>query len=286
MLTELVEVPSYDWGALPKCGFFEVLGKRGTGKTSWTQYITQFSPTRTTGTFLAMCGSETAKSAWSQLIHPVFVFDPDIAYLERLRDVQNDLVRQSQKTGVPVPASRHVTLVLDDVSSNRKLMRSQILSYLASNSRHLQMSIYILAQYHCQILTEIRNQFDLVFMLSTADTKSIVRIHAEYCSVVDLRLFKHLLSHVTEHFGMLVINNQSTSTRIEDICFHAVMETYPPRLERLGNPETWQFGEDHYCDETVTRPDSGLAEDWYQKQVDHVVNDKRGKIIIRKKAHE
>jgi hypothetical protein len=283
MLTELVEVQTYDWGSLPKCGFFEVLGKRGTGKTSWTQYITQHSPTSESGTFIAMCGSETAKTAWSQVIHPVFVFDPDMAYLEMLRDTQNEIVRKCQKHGDPVPSSKHVTLVLDDVSSNRKLMRSQILAYLASNSRHLHMSIFILAQYHCQLLTEIRNQFDLVFMLNTADTKSIVRLHSEYCSVVDIRIFKHLLSHVTKDFGMMVINNQSTSTRIDEICFHAVMTSYPPILKRLGHPDLWRFGDAHFCDETSTRPDVGMADDWYDTQVDHIVNDRHGRIIIRKK---
>ena len=258
--TELVDVNAYDWGKLPACGFFEVLGKRGTGKTSWTQYILQSSPTRTTGNFIVMAGSETAKMSWSKIVHPIFCLDPNLQYLERLRDTQNELVRKYQKSGEPFPTANQITLVFDDVSSNKKLMRSQILSYLASNSRHLQMSIYILAQYHCQIVTEVRNQFDLVFMLSTSDNKSIVRLHSEFCSGVDFRIFKHILNHVTQDFGMLVINNQSCSVKIDSICFHATMNSYPPTLERLGPDEVWEFGNDYYCDEDTTRPDSQTAD--------------------------
>lgn len=285
MFTELVDVNTYDWSKLPACGFFEVLGKRGTGKTSWTQYILQFSPIRNSGNFIVMGGSETAKSSWSKVVHPIFVIDPDLKYLENLRDTQNEIVRKYQKSGEPFPTANQVTLVLDDVSSNKKLMRSQILSYLASNSRHLQMSIYILAQYHCQIVTEVRNQFDLVFMLSTSDTKSIVRLHSEFCSGVDFRIFKHILGHVTQDFGMMVINNQATSIQIDSICFHAKMETYPPMLERLGPDAVWEFGNDYYCDENESRPDQEMADEWQKSQDDqqthHVVTDRKGKLIIR-----
>jgi len=286
MLTELVDVRAYDWSYLPACGFFEVLGKRGTGKTSWTQYVLQSSPSRDTGNFIVMAGSETAKSSWAKIVHSIFIVDPDLKYLETLRDTQNELVRKYAKSGETFPLSRQVTIVFDDVSSNKKLMRSQILSYLASNSRHLQMSIYVLAQYHCQIVTEVRNQFDLVFMLSTSDTKSIVRIHAEYCSGVDFRIFKHVLSHVTQNFGMLVINNQSTSAHIDSICFHAAMDSYPPVLEQLGSSEVWEFGDAYYRDEHATRPDEVAADEWQKNQEDpmthHVITDRKGKLIIRK----
>lgn len=286
MLTELVDVSEYKWASLPSCGFFEVLGKRGTGKTSWTQYILQSSPSRDTGNFIVMGGSETAKNSWSKIVHPIFIIDPDLKYLENLRDTQNELVRKYQKSGEPFPPAHQITLVLDDVSSNKKLMRSQILSYLASNSRHLQMSIYVLAQYHCQIVTEVRNQFDLVFMLSTSDTKSIVRLHAEYCSGVDFRIFKHILSHVTQDFGMLIIDNQSTSAQIDHICFHATMDSYPPELEHLGPSEVWEFGEAYYRDEHATRPAVTDADEWQKTQEDpqtrHVITDRRGKLIIRK----
>lgn len=283
MFTELVDVNAYNWATLPDCGFFEVLGKRGTGKTTWTQFILQSSPTQATGNFIVMAGSETAKKTWSNIVHPIFVVDPDLKYLESLRDTQNEVVRKHQKNDTPFPDNRKITLVLDDVSSNKKLMRSQILSYLASNSRHLQMSIFVLAQYHCQIVAEVRNQFDQVFALSTSDAKSIVRLHAEYCSGVDFRIFKHVLTHVTQDRGMLVIDNQATSAQIDSICFYAKMSIYPPILEKLGSSAMWAYGEEYYCDEHTTRPDSRTADAGdEQKKENLVVCDRKGKLIIRK----
>ena len=122
-------------------------------------------------------------------------------------------------------------------------------------------------------------------MLSTSDTKSIVRLHSEFCSGVDFRIFKHVLSHVTQDYGMLIINNQATSVLMTSICFHANMNTYPPVLERLGPSAVWEFGEDYYCDENDTRPDALTADEWQQNQDDHqthhVVHDRKGKLIIR-----
>jgi hypothetical protein len=287
MLTENVDIQAYDWNNLPSCGFFEVLGKRGTGKTTWTQYIQQFSGSKDTGVFIVMGGSETVKEAWSSIVHPIFIVDPNITYLETLKDTQNEVVRKHQKSGNKVfPPEHHITLILDDVSSNKKLMRSQIISYFASNSRHLHMSIYILAQYHCQIVAEVRNQFDIVFALSTSDSKSVKRLHSEYCSCVDVRIFKHILTYVTRDFGMLVIDNQTTSGIVSDVCMYGRMSTYPPELQSLGSPCTRIHGENHYCESDQQRPSLMDADDWDKLQNDQstknmIVNDRQGKLILR-----
>jgi len=287
MLNELVNIHPYDWSALPACGFFEVLGKRGTGKTSWTQHILQFSPLKPTGAFVVIAGSETAKDSWSKIVPSLFVNDPDLVQLERIKSIQNSHVRAAQKSGTPFPPECQLTLVFDDVSSNKKLMRSPILAYLASNSRHLQMSIFILAQYHCQIVAEVRNQFDLVFLLNTADRKSINRLHAEYCSPIDRRIFGHLLSHCTQNYGMLIIDNQTTSPDVESICFYATQDPYPPILERLGPGTFWEFDDNHYCDEETLRPDRETADAWQVEQEthpNHRVTDRQGTLTIRKTA--
>lgn len=279
MLTQLVDISTFDWGTLPSCGFFEVLGKRGTGKTTWTQHILQHSPYRQTGTFIVIAGSETAKHSWSAIVHPIFVVDPNISYLERLRDTQNEKVRHYQQTNEPFPDDFHVTLILDDVSSNKKLMRSPIISYLASNSRHLQMSVFVLAQYHCQIVAEVRTQFDHIITLSTSDLKSINRLHAEYCSCVDLRTFRYILSHVTQNFGALIINNQCTNSSLASICRHSRIDPYPPTLSRLGNTYAWSYADAHYINEYDDRPNESMAEKWAEEH--KIITDHKGKLIIR-----
>jgi CO dehydrogenase nickel-insertion accessory protein CooC1 len=283
MLTELVDISSFRWDMLPDCGFFEILGKRGTGKTTWTQYILQHSRFRDTGLFIVVAGSEIAKRSWANIVHPIFIVDPAISYLEELMKTQNNMVRMYEQSTDPFPENKHVTLIFDDVSSNKKLMRSQVMSYLASNSRHMQMSIFILAQYHCQIVAEVRNQFDNIMVLSTADTKSITRLHAEYCSCIENRMFKIVMSTTTKDYGMLVIDNQARNMELNTVCFYSRLTNYPPTLNRLGHVDTWSFGDVHYLDQYKERPTEAHANDWEKSNSNNVVvtEDRRGKVIMR-----
>lgn len=286
MGTTLVELGKYDFNELPTTGFYEILGKRGTGKTTWAQFILHESPMKKIGMFAVMAGSETVRKAWSHLVPATHIYDADVSALERLKERQNALIRKYTKADEPFPEELHVTLILDDVASNKSIMRSNTLSYLASNSRHLHMRIFILAQYHCQIISEVRNQFDMIFILSTSDTKTINRIHAEYCSSLPLHVFKGTLAFVTDAHGLLVLDNRVSSTDISKVCFHAVIDPYPPTLTRLGHPIQWEFFDEFYSDPDAVRPNDLYANEWKKKYDDvsrsKTIFHKSDTVIIRK----
>jgi hypothetical protein len=266
MSTTTIDIKQYDFSTIPQTGFIEILGKRGTGKTTWTQYILTQSPSKDQGLFIVIGGSETVKESWSQFIHPLYVHDASIEYLERLRDQRNARIRHFQRLRRAFPTSEHVTLVFDDIASNKKIMRSPILGYLASNSRHLHMSIIILAQYHCQIPPEIRNQFDFVVILATSDAKTIGRVHSEFCSIIDLRSFRSVLAFATQKHGACIINNQSASMEITDVISYGLMETYPVVVQELGSPQLWTFARERYIDVDMVVPSKSDAEQWVRKR--------------------
>lgn len=277
----VVDIDRFDYSKLPPYGFIEVLGKRGTGKTTWTQYILQHTKSADTGLFSLIAGSETVRNAWSTLIHPMYIVGVDMAisHLERIRDNQNTLIRTKSKAEME---PFHMTLVLDDVASNRKIMRSPILAYLASNSRHLHMTIIILVQYHCQVVKEIRNQFDLVFVLSTGDADIVKQLHKEYCAGTTLETFRHVLGYVTEDFGMCVINNRLNSSNLSHICFYDRISSYPPDLIRLGSEEQWTFAENNYISPDTEKPSDTSIHTWENRHR-VIENHKTGRLIIRKR---
>lgn len=306
--SESVDVHEFSFSSLPDTGFYEVLGKRGTGKTTWTKYILQFSKYAKTGIFVVMCGSETIKESWAQVVHPMYIQDASVQYLEKLRDDRNAVVKKRKKQN-ELQDVEHVTLVLDDVASNRKIMRSGILSYLACNSRHLHMSIFILAQFHCQVPPEVRNQNDYIFMLSTSDRKSIKRIYEEYASCSNERIFRALLTFCTSDHGLFVVNNSSSGNDLSDICSTAKIENYEAlEFVKLGAPEMWAFADSMYIDVDTIVPSVEHANEWAANNsddstmVDNMMvddetkrdltqkmrnsqktfTDRHGKIIIRK----
>lgn len=288
MGTSLVELAKYNFENLPLTGFYEVLGKRGTGKTTWIQYILTQAPMKSDGVFVVMVGSETVRKNWEDLIPSTHIHDACVNTLEHIKNRQNDLIRQFSKANLPFPDSLHVTLVLDDIASNKEIMRSRTIAYLASNSRHLHMRIFILAQYHCQIVSEVRNQFDMIFLLSTSDTKTINRIHAEYCSSLLLHVFKGAIAFVTDNHGLLILDNRLSSSDISKICFHAVIDPYPPARERLGHVDQWKFCSDFYSDPDDDRPTECHAADWKKKYEEigrcKTIVHKSNVVIIRKAA--
>jgi hypothetical protein len=308
--TENIDVCEFSFSTLPETGFYEVLGKRGTGKTTWTKYILQFSKYAKTGMFIVMCGSETIKETWSDIVHPMYIQDASVQYLESLKNDRNNLMRKKKKKDLL--ESDHVTLILDDVASNKKIMKSAILTYLACNSRHLHMSIFILAQYHCQLSTEVRNQNDFIFMLATSDRKSIKRIYEEYASCANERIFRALLTFCTSDHGLFVVNNQISGNNITKICSTAKITNYNDlEFERLGAPKMLEFADSMYIDVDTVIPSVEDAQEWFHYKSEHdndntiidtlsdgtlsrvdltkkmrnsrkIFTDRQGKIIIRK----
>ena len=134
-----LEIQQVSYDTIPYNGFIELVGKRGSGKSSWARYICSQLPDCKEGIFIVMTTSESVKSFWSTCIPALFIVEPSVSYLASLKERQNKLISHFMDRGLPFPRSLHVTLILDDCASIRSLMRSPELSWLASNGRHIQL---------------------------------------------------------------------------------------------------------------------------------------------------
>jgi len=265
--TNIIDIPSYDFRKMKENGFFLVLGKRGTGKSTYTSYALQFSRYRTTGVFTVMCGNVSVKQSWSNVIPKLFCVDPNVEYFTRLRNEQEKQVAKYGEHNLP---DKHkVTLILDDIASNKSIMRSKELMSLASDSRHLGITMFLLAQYIFQAPSEIRSQFDTIFALSTSNCRNITTIHNEFVGSVPIRVFRRVLEAVTDDYGLLVIDNNRNGS-IEKVCSYARIPNFPPELERLGAPDLWEYSRTHYLNiDKLRHAQANLRE----KETDHDIED-------------
>jgi hypothetical protein len=224
----------------------------------------------------------------------MYIQSPSVDYLNTVVEDRNTIVREAKRDGLVLTPEQHLTLILDDVASIKRIMHSPALAYLASNSRHLHMSVFLLAQYHCQIPSEVRNQNDLVFMLSTRDKKTIHRVHAEYASCLDRRTFEHVVSYCTDNYGLLVIDNRSVASTFSDLCFSARINNYRElQFRKLGPPSLHTFVKDWYFDADVQVLPSVVDQNqWEQQEQDRtlykqvmgnrkIYHDRKGKLVIR-----
>ena len=82
---ETTEVHEFNIKDIPYNGFIQILGKRGTGKTSWAKHICANLEDNGEGIFIVMAGSEKVKESWAEMVPKLFIVDPNEAYLEKIK---------------------------------------------------------------------------------------------------------------------------------------------------------------------------------------------------------
>ena len=58
------EIHEFDIKNIPYNGFIQIIGKRGTGKTTWAKHICANLIDSEEGIFIVMAGSEKVKECW------------------------------------------------------------------------------------------------------------------------------------------------------------------------------------------------------------------------------
>lgn len=236
-----------------KFGFYLLLGKRGTGKTTWCRWLNRFVGTSVHGMVIVIVDNEMLKAYWSKYVPIAYIYTAaEFAVLDILQKVLNSVVYSMRKHGVPEQYQTQLglTIILDDLGSHSNIMNCKQLKKLASTGRHILANVFMLSQYLFQNPPAVRSQFTKVFMLQTANENNIKMIHKEYLSMTNLHTFKEVLNLFTQDYGVLVINGESGGLTIEDTCSFAILDDEEDRnkIVRLGKPEQWVYSSENYVE--------------------------------------
>lgn len=304
-MSTTIDIGPIRYDTLPNDGLFVVVGKRRQGKTTMTEHLLNVMSGHDDGIFIVMASSEKVKSEWSKRVHGLYVVDPSIEYLIRLRDKQNELIGKHERQRKPFPSALQVTLVLDDMGSNKDVLRSSIVAWLASNGRQVNLRLFILVQFLTQLTNDVRAQADILVVLATANKTTLSRLHTEYAGHSDLRIFRSVLGGVTDNRGALIIDNRINATSLSDHCFY-MSSPYPVEVKPLGNPGMRRFADMHYMvlKDSSNRQVSTLLQDDDDDEDDgdssllplskeqlavldnrKIFTDRMGTIIVRKMLH-
>lgn len=224
-----------------KNGFYMILGKRNTGKTTWCRYINQFIPASKEGVVVLITMNERIKKSWSKFIPKLFIFQPEDAdILSKVGKCMNNAIKSIEKKSKSSNTDRlRLTFILDDVGHETKVMNHNGLKGLAAMGRHINITVFILAQFIYQVPPRVRSQFEYIFMLSTICKKNIKAVQTEYCSHFELGSFKKILEACTQNYGLLVINTGSKSST--QTLYHAKIRNYPVVAYKMGCEAQWKI---------------------------------------------
>ena len=299
-----VNIYPFDFNSVPSHPIIVFIAKRRGGKSTWMSEVGKQLPCMRKGIVMAMAGSEETKDDWKKAgVHPLFIHDPSIQTLEKLRDTQNRRYLEAKAQGKEeMDEKYHVKLFIDDVGCFKKIMQSLVMDYIASNGRHLCLTLLVSLQYFNQLSSAFRAQVDLLVALGSSHRRNITKLYDEFASFAELRLFKSVLAGVTESYGALIIDNTKTGcTVLSDNCFFSKIEHYPIPPQVYGSAALNKYAKKHYIDRQRASllKNKILANDIEDDQEDdddsvfddtdlavldnkRIFTDRRGRIVIRK----
>ena len=255
-----LRIRQFDPSTIPKDRICVMIGKRGTGKSTLVADILSSKTDIPCG--IVCSGSEESNDFYKQHVPNSFVYDGFQLnvfrrFLEQQR-VTSQKWRNGEFTGDP-----HAFAIFDDCMYDKHFSKHMEIRQLFYNGRHRKIFAMVTMQYCLDMGPDLRTNTDFVFILREPIQANRERIWRQWAGIFPTyAAFSSAMDVLTEDFGCMVINNISTSNKIEDVVFW--YKATPGKEFRIGSPSFWRFHSanynSHYQQEEEQRQqDSGAS---------------------------
>ena len=226
-----------------------VIGKPGTGKSSLIQDIVAHKA-HIIPVSQVFSGTEESNHFYSEKMPPITIFNK----LD-MTAVKNFVERQDQaKKYLKNPWALQI---IDDCTDNPKILKDPVFQAYYKNGRHWKMLHILSLQYCLDISPAIRTCIDYTFILKEGSKLTREKLWKNYGSCIEeFADFCQLMDQLTNDFTALVINNRSTSNKLEDCVFY-----YKADLSRI--PINWKFGAGSFWQYNHDRLNPNFVESFY-----------------------
>jgi hypothetical protein len=185
------------------------------------------------------------------MIPPLFIhgkFEPVILsnFVKRQKMVTAK-IQEDLKRGMKSKLDPRSFMILDDCMYDDSWTRDENIRYLFMNGRHQKVFFLITMQYPLGIQPALRTNVDYVFILREPFLNNRKRIYENYASAFpSFEFFCQIMDQCTQNFEVLVIDNTTLSSKLEDTIFWYKAAIQPDF--RIGAPEFWQHSAQYYKD--------------------------------------
>ncbi len=213
---------------------FEVV--RNTGKSTLIQDIC-LSKAHLISCAQIFSGTEDSNQAYSSKFPPCCIYNK----LD-LQAMENFVTRQKIAKDW-IPNNVWALQLVDDCADDTSVLKKPIFQSIFKNGRHWNMIFILSLQYCMDILPSIRSNIDYTFILRESIQKNRKSLWENYAGIIpSFQMFEEIMNTITEDFTALVINNKSTSNKLEDCVFW--YKAKPDRLPegfKFCHPVAWEF---------------------------------------------
>jgi len=242
-------IKKFDMKRIPQDAVVIFIGRRRTGKSTLVRDLLFHHQDMPLGTVIS--GTEESNSFYGKMIPPLFIhgkFEPVILsnFVKRQKMVTAK-IQEDLKRGMKSKLDPRSFMILDDCMYDDSWTRDENIRYLFMNGRHQKVFFLITMQYPLGIQPALRTNVDYVYILREPFLNNRKRIYENYASAFpSFEFFCQIMDQCTQNFEVLVIDNTTLSSKLEDTIFWYKAAIQPDF--RIGAPEFWQHSAQYYKD--------------------------------------
>jgi len=199
-----------------------LLGKRNTGKSFLVRDLLYYQQEIPIGTVIS--GTEEGNGFYTKMVPKIFIHNEyNTAIIENILKRQRTVlkqIKQEMETYKRSSIDPRAFVILDDCLYDASWTRDKMMRLLFMNGRHWKIMLIITMQYPLGIPPNLRTNIDYVFILRENYIANRKRIYENYAGMFPtFESFCQVMDQCTENFECLVINNSSSSNRLQDQVF-------------------------------------------------------------------
>jgi hypothetical protein len=239
-----IQIKKFDPTTIDPCRICVFIGRRGTGKSQLVTDILYHLRKIPMG--VVMSGTEESNEHYKDYVPDSFIygqFEPPV--IEKIITHQQNVIKKCKSTEEKENINNSVFMLLDDCMFDNKWTRDKNMRCIFMNGRHYRIFFMLTLQYCMDLPPSLRGQIDYVFILRENIIQNKEKLYKHFFGIFPtFDSFNEVLTQCTENYECLVLNNRSTSNKIEDVVFW-----YKAKIGRkfkMGSPQLWEHHRRNY----------------------------------------
>ena len=231
-----IQIKKFDPSKMDPCRTCVFIAKKNCGKSTLIKDILYHQRKIPMG--VVMSGTEESNEHYQQFVPDSFIYgqyEPEV--IEHIITHQQQVVKklkQSEKEDFKTP-NNSVFMVLDDCMFDNKWTRDKNMRCVFMNGRHYRIFFMLAMQYCMDLPPPLRANIDYLFILKENIIQNREKIYKNFFGIFPtFDSFNEVLNQCTQNYECLVLDNSSTSSKIEDVVFW-----YKAKVDRkfkMGSP--------------------------------------------------
>jgi hypothetical protein len=241
-----IQIKKFDPTKMDPCRTCVFIAKKNTGKTTLIRDILYHQRKIPMG--VVMSGTEESNEHYQQFVPDSFIygqFEPKV--IEKIITHQQGVIKRlkpEEKEDFKNP-NNSVFVVLDDCMFDTKWTRDTNMRSVFMNGRHYRIFFMLAMQYCMDLPPPLRANIDYLFILKENIIQNREKIYKNFFGIFPtFDAFNEVLNQCTQNYECLVLDNSSTSGKIEDVVFW-----YKAKVGhkfRMGSPALWEHHNRNY----------------------------------------